>query len=52
MSITWMLDKIKGQTMKLWRFEAIEELQPQQLRENVYLAPTLRRETKSYLMVG
>ena len=32
--------------MKLWRFKAARGLQPPRLRENVYMAPTFRRETK------
>ena len=38
--------------MNLWRFKVVGGLHAQRLRENAYLAPTLRRETKFYLTVG
>jgi hypothetical protein len=47
-----LFDRIRDWTTKLWRFEVVGGLQPQQLKENVYMGPTLRRETKGYLTVG
>ena len=47
-----LLERIKVYTTKLWRLEIVVGFQPQQLRENVCLAPTLRRETKCFLKVG
>ena len=41
----WSFDRSKDLTTNLWR-------EPLLLREHVYLAPTLRRETENYLMVG
>ena len=40
------VDSIRDRTTKLWRYEADGGFQPQQLKENVYLAPTLKRVTK------
>lgn len=48
----YSLDGSGDQLMKLWRFEVVEGHQPQQIRENVYMAPTLRRGTKDYLTMG
>jgi hypothetical protein len=44
--------RIQDRTWKLWGSEAAGGFQPQRLKENVYLAPTLGRETKGFLMVG
>ena len=43
--MNWLLDRIGDQTTKLWRFELLET-PAQQLRENIFLAQTLKRETK------
>jgi hypothetical protein len=40
---------IKDHTRKLCCSEAAWGFQPQRLRENVYLGPTLGRETKRFL---
>ena len=47
----WLFDRIRNHITKLWRSEAVGGFEPHWLRENVYLAPTLRRETIGYLMV-
>jgi hypothetical protein len=52
MTMKWLFDSIKDHTKKLWRFKVIGGFQPQQFREDAYLAPTLGRETKGYLIVG
>ena len=52
MTIEWSLDHIKYHTKKLWGFEVVGGFQPHRAKENVYLAPTLGRETKCYLTVG
>ena len=52
MSMGWFIARIKDHKMKIWKSEAVGGLQPQRLRENIYLTPTLRRETKDYLTVG
>ena len=52
MSIEWLFDRISDHTMKLWRYEVVGGFEPQRLRENVYLAPTLRREIKKKLLDG
>ena len=46
-----LLDGSKDHTTKLWRSKDVGGFQPQLLRKNVYLAPTIRRETKGYLTV-
>jgi hypothetical protein len=51
MVIEWSLDRIKYHTKKLWGFETVGSFQPR-LRENIYLAPTLGRETKMFLDSG
>jgi hypothetical protein len=52
MTIEWLVVRIKDHTWKLWGSKAAGGFQPQWLRDNVYLAPTLGRETKGFLMVG
>ena len=44
----WLLDRSRDNITKLWRSKAAGGFQPQWLRENVYLAPTLKRETKGF----
>jgi hypothetical protein len=46
MLMEWLLDRIGGMATKLWRFEVVGGFQTQRLRGNVYLAPTLRRDTR------
>ena len=43
------LDNMRDHRKKLWWSEDVGGFKSQQLRENVYLAPTLRRETKRLL---
>ena len=47
-----LLDRNKDHKTKLWRYEVAGGFQPHRLRENVYLASTLRRETKRFLDGG
>jgi hypothetical protein len=42
----------KDHTLKLWRSKVVGGFYPQWLRDNVYLVPTLGRETKAFLTVG
>jgi len=49
MTIQWLFVRFKNQTWKLWRFEVARGFDAQQLRENVYLGPTLGRKTKNFL---
>ena len=48
----WLIVNMRHYTTKLWCFKAAGGFHPQQLRENVYLAPTLGKETNNFLMVG
>ena len=48
----WLLDKRKDHTTKSLRSEDVGDFKSQWLKENVYLAPPLRRETKGHLIVG
>ena len=52
MMIEWLHVSIRYHTMKLCCFEDVEGFRPQRLKENEYLALTLARETKGFLMVG
>ena len=53
---TWDVDRMvifKNRISQLeWKSNVVEGLQPQRLRQNVYIAPSFRRGTKGYLMVG
>jgi hypothetical protein len=52
MRIEWFVVRIQYRTWKLWGSEAAGGFYPQWLRQNVYLVPTLGRETKGFFMVG
>ena len=52
MTIEWLFVRIEAPTWKLWGYEAAGGFQPQPLRENVYLASTLGRETRGFLTGG
>jgi hypothetical protein len=49
--IEWLFVRFEDQIKKLWRFVVAMGLHLQWLWKNVYLAPTLRRETRGYLTV-
>ena len=49
MLMEWLFVKIGFCTWELWRSEVVGDFKSQHLiKENVYLAPTLRRGTKGY----
>jgi hypothetical protein len=48
----WLHVSIRDHTMMLYCSKTVGGFQSQQLRENVYLAPSLGREIKGLLTVG